>query len=117
MNLLSDLAFLDFVATVCACVIALFLSIPAYRRTKQLGFLLWIFSSLGSLWNTITFHAFLSPASRHFIHYSYRTMFIVDSVLSITGTVLVIRGYMRLFESSRSTESLLPPSTDTTHVA
>src|SRR5436853_5885650 len=101
---LSTLRFIDYAITVVACGITLFLAFPAYRRTKQIGFLLWCFSALGALWNTVTLHALgmdprTNPAGYVFTHYSYRILFVVDGILSIIGTVLIIKGYLLLFES------------------
>src|SRR5438552_1939695 len=104
MNL-STLSFFDFVITVIGCVVTLFLGFPAYRRTKQLGFLLWCFSALGGLWNTITLHTLgadphTNPAAYIFTRYSYRILFVADGILGIIGTVLIIKSYLLLFESS-----------------
>jgi hypothetical protein len=99
MNIFS---FLDFATTVAACIITLFLAIPAYKLTKQKGFVFWSFAALGSLWNTITLHAFLGPAARHFVFYSYKILFVLDGVSSIIGTILIIQGYQLLFKMKAS---------------
>jgi len=117
VTFLSNLAFLDFVSTVCTCVITVFLAIPAYKRTKQRGFIFWTFGALGSLWNTITLHTFVSASARYFIHYTYRALFVVDSVLWIIGTVLVIRGYLALFEVRSSNQSLQSSDHNAIHIA
>ena len=101
---LSNLAFGDFATTVCACVTILFLALPAYKRTKQVGFLFWCFSSLGSLWNVITLQTIGSDPHTNlrgfiFTQYSYRILFVVNYIVSIIGTILVIKGYLLLFES------------------
>jgi hypothetical protein len=105
MNL-SNLSFFDFAITVIGCVVTLFLGFPAYKRTKQLGFLLWCFSAFGSLWNTITLHTlgaspYTNRAAYIFTRYSYRILFIADGILGIIGTVLVIKSYLLLFEASQ----------------
>ena len=115
---LSTLRLFDYAITVIACGVTLFLAFPAYRRTKQIGFLLWCFSSLGVLWNTVTLHALgmdphSNPAGYIFFHYSYSILFVVDSILSIVGTVLVIRSYLLLFESREHDAT----DSDSTHVA
>ena len=84
--------FLDVATTILSCIVTLFYAFPAYRRTKQIGFVFWGFSALGSLWNTLTLHTFGSdprgnPAAYLFFHQSYRVLFIVDAILGIIGTI------------------------------
>ncbi len=104
---------LDGVTTIISCLVTLFYGFPAYKRTKQVGFVFWAFGALGSIWNTITLRAFGSdprgnPAGYLFFHQSYRVMFIVDAILGIIGTVLVINGYLLLFEAKQRDA---PPTT------
>ena len=105
MNL-PVLSFLDFASVVTANVVTAYLAFPAYRRTKQKGFLFWSLAALFSLWNAVTLHTFganpyTNPSGYHFVHYSYRILFVVDAILGIIGTVLIIKSYLRLFETTQ----------------
>ncbi len=100
-------SFLDAVAAVTSCVVAMLLGFPAYKRTKRIGFLVWCWAALGGLWNTILLHTIgadphRNPAGYLFVHQSHRVLYIVDTVLGVIGTVLVVKGYLALFESRAS---------------
>lgn len=89
-----------FLATAIAIVVII-ISFRAYRQTKFSGFLFWIYGSLLSLCTIIAWDIVgHSPRSYPQLYPAavivYRAMFLIDSLLSFAGTVLVIREFVRL---------------------
>lgn len=86
-------------------IVVIILSYQAYRRTKCLGFALWIVSSVLSLSATIGWdvigHAYPYPRIYPAAVIAYRSVYLVNSVVPAVGTVLVIREFMRVFRSQR----------------
>ena len=108
MTILSALSQLDFVTViVCHCVFVA-ISFPAYKRTKNLGFLLWSIGACIGLWNSVSMHTIGAdirgnPQGYHFVRYSYRILFVVASMTELAGTIMVIRGYLKLFRAQVAT--------------
>ncbi|HEV7406641.1 MAG TPA: hypothetical protein VGO11_27065 [Chthoniobacteraceae bacterium] len=112
MSLLTELAQLDFMIVAAGSVITIALAVPAYKRTKQKGFMLWIFAALFGFYNSVCLHTigadqYRYPAGYHFVHYSYRILFVVDGVLGTIGTIMVINGYLRLFAATSKTPPVI----------
>lgn len=87
------------VATIIGLVVII-LSYRAYRQTKFIGFTLWIASSVLSLCGTIGWdvvgHAYSYPRLYPAAVIIYRVVFVMNSVISAIGTILVIREFLRL---------------------
>lgn len=110
MTIHSVLGQMDYVASVASHVTWAYFSFPAYKRTRHPGFLLWSLAALFGLWNSVTIHTIGAdlrgnPGAYHFIHYSYPIIYIVDSIITITGTILIIRSYLGMFDALQK-----PPS-------
>jgi len=87
------------VATVIGLIVII-LSYRAYRQTRFIGFALWIASSVLSLCGTIGWdvvgHAYSYPRLYPAAVIIYRAVFLVNSVISAIGTIVVIREFLRL---------------------
>ena len=81
------------------------LSYRAYRRTKFLGFALWIVSSAISVGGTVGWdvvgHAYSYPRLYPAAVIAYRIVYLINSAVSFVGTILIIRQFLRLSESQR----------------
>ena len=107
MNLIANLAQLDFMVTVAVNITVAYLVFPAYKRTHHKGFLFWGLGALLSLWNTVSYHTFgMTQSGYEFTRYSYRILFVVDAILGVIGTVMVIKSYLRLFDATQATPDL-----------
>ncbi len=109
MAILRVLGHLDLVVTITATIVIIYLVFPAYKRTKNKGFLFLGAGAFGSLFNTFIYHTLgnsplHNPAGYHFAQYSYRSLFVVDGVLELIGMVIIIKSYLRLFESREKPE-------------
>ena len=93
------------VATVIG-VIVIILSCRAYRQTRFIGFALWIASAVLSLCGTIGWdvvgHAYSYPRLYPAAVVTYRLVFVANSVISVIGTILVIREFLRLSEARQT---------------
>jgi hypothetical protein len=112
MTTLTVLSKLEVVALMASHATWAYYSIPAYKRTKHPGFLLWSFAAIFGLWNCLTIHTIGAdprgnPHGFQFVRYSYRILFIFDSTISMIGTVMLIGSYLKMFDDLRKP---LPPS-------
>ena len=93
------------IATVIGLVVII-LSYRAYRQTKFIGFTLWIASSVLSLCGTIGWdvvgHAYSYPRLYPAAVITYRLVFLLNSIVSALGTVLVIREFVRLSKARQT---------------
>ena len=86
-------------------IVVIVLSYGAYRRTKFIGFALWIASSVISLCGTIGWdmvgHAYPYPRLYPAAVIAYRIVYLINSAISFVGTILVIREFVRISKSQR----------------
>lgn len=87
------------VATVIGLVVIV-LSYRAFRKTRFIGFALWIVSSVLSVSGTLGWdvvgHAYSYPRLYPAAVIVYRVVFVLNSIISAIGTILVIREFVRL---------------------
>ena len=81
-------------------IVVIILSYRAYRQTKCLGFVMWIASSILSLcaiigWDVIG-HAYPYPRIYPAAVLAYRSVYLINSAVSVVGTILVIQEFVRL---------------------
>jgi len=108
MDTLPDiLEFSVFASTVTAAVVTLFLCIPAWKLTKEKGFL-WLSASalvdLGLTFITFTRLA-VDPAMATVYYYVYWTSVVVSNILFTIGIVLIVKRFLKLFEASHNKPS------------
>ena len=81
-------------------LIVIILSYRAYRQTRFIGFALWIASSILSVCGTLGWdvfgHAYSYPRLYPTAVIIYRIVFVMNSIISAIGTILVIREFIRL---------------------
>lgn len=93
--------------SVAVALVVAVLSFRAYRQTKFSGFLFWIYGSLLTLgtiiaWDIIGHSPQAYPRLYSAAVIGYRAMFVVNTLLSFAGTVLVIREFVRLSKGARN---------------
>jgi hypothetical protein len=93
-----------FAASVTGAIVTLFCCVPAYKRTKQIGFLLLGCSAIGTLWNVITRRTLgaglpTHPSGNAFITQGHLILFTLDFALGTMGAVLIARSFVLLLES------------------
>lgn len=86
-------------------ILIMILSYRAYRDTKFIGFVPWIASSFLSLctivgWDIVG-HAYPYPRIYPAAVIVYRTLYLVISLISVTGTILVIRQFVHIFKKRK----------------
>ena len=100
-------SFSIFASWVTANVVALFLCIPAWRLTKEKGFLWWIADALFSLWREIMAHSYVTTDRMMFevFEYVYWWGGVLSNILFTVGLVLIIRRFLKLFEATQNKPS------------
>ena len=102
MTIISFLREADFVVSIFANLAVLFVSFPAYKRTKLLPFSLLIWGSFVGILLAAAVHIYRTRGSsnddevRQFQEI-YRIGFIICNGLSTAGVVLLIRQFMAQF--------------------
>ena len=92
------LSFSTFATTVAWSVVVLFLCIPAYRRTKEKGFLWLCADAALCLWGQPL------PINLPFDQFRFATVesaFVVGNICFIIGIVLIVKKFLRLFEATQ----------------
>ena len=107
MNTFVLLRNLNCISALLFYVSLFFLALSAYKRTKQKGFVCWGFAALGSVLNSpLPFQS--SGLGRHrgdsaFFSDLFHGLWIVNHILMLVGLILVIRGYITLFNARGAT--------------
>ena len=104
MNTLTVLRDLDRISAYLLYVSLFYLSVSAYKRTKQKGFVFWVFAALGFLLNApLPFHTGRSAPAGHGNTAAYfeaaHSVALGCNILMLIGTVLIIQGYVALFSA------------------
>lgn len=90
---------------VAIAIVVIIISFRAYRQTRFAGFLFWIYGSLLTLCTIIAWdvvgHSLSYPQLYPAAVIAYRAMFLINSLLSFAGTVLVVREFVRLFRARK----------------
>jgi len=99
MTITSFLREADFVVTIFTNLAVLYVSFPAYKRTKLLPFALFIWGRFLGIILSAAEHihysrGFVSGDDQRFFIEFYRVGYIVASVLWTTGVVLLVRHFM-----------------------
>ena len=95
----------DFIVSVLLCVVILWALYRAYVRTRFSGLLVWALGTFISLCNVTAMHT-LGRDRQHVdlarvVLLSFRTLWIVDSVLIVVGTVMVLLKFTRLSDTAK----------------
>ena len=87
-------------------MIALVVLCRAYRRTRFSGLLWLILGSVVSLVTTLIWDVFGHyrpyPSIYMALVIGYRAIYVVDAIISIVGTVLLVREFVRLFNAQKA---------------
>ena len=105
MNFLKNptseaLYFAQIVVSTLIGVVVIVLSCRGYRQTRFTAFVLWIIGSFVSVAGTIGWdivgHAYSYPRLYPSAVIGYRCVFLLNSVVSAIGTIMIIREFMRI---------------------
>jgi len=102
MTFISFLREADFVVTIFVNLAVLFVSFPAYKRTRLLPFALFIWGGLLGVILSAALHihrtrGFISSDDDRQFQELYRIGYIVGSILWAAGVVLLVRHFMAQF--------------------
>ena len=104
MNTLPSIRDLDYISQFVLYVSLFYLSVSAYKRTKQKGFVCWGFAAIGSVLHTpLPFQSTRGYPRSHGpspnILDPTHWVGIASNILMLVGVVLIIRGYVGLWSS------------------
>jgi len=101
MNTLPLIRDLDYISQFVLYISLFFLSVSAYKRTKQKGFVCWGFAAIGYVFHTpMPFQQARGYPRSHgpsgaLLDITH-CLGVVNNILMLVGIVLIIRGYVRL---------------------
>ena len=115
MNTLT-LRDLDYISAYLLYVSLFYVSLSAYKRTKQKGFVFWGFAAIGYVLNSpIPFQ----PSRGYPASHGYSSTFndvrhcagVVNNILLLIGIVLIVNGFVEFFKARNATAANPPGST------